>query len=30
MTTLHTQTAGLLRTLFSEVLGPRPQTPRST
>jgi hypothetical protein len=28
VTTLHTQTAGLLRTLFSEVL--RPQSPRST
>jgi hypothetical protein len=30
VTTLHTQTAGLLRTLFSEVLGARPQAPRST
>jgi len=30
VTTLHTQTTGLLRTLFGEVLGSGAQAPRST
>jgi hypothetical protein len=30
VTTLHTQTTGLLRTLFSDMLGSGGQAPRST